>query len=133
MEGELILVSIITTIGMLVGMQMIQYNWTKRQELKLHFERDRIRLKQKAGIAPKQIQSEMKEQSGIASMLLNAVKDNPELISEFLGQAEGVPQDTDDIGSMIINFAKDNPELVKGFLDGLNKKGGGANEFKSQI
>jgi len=45
MEGEYIIITIISTLGGLCGLMLINHNWFKRQEIKYKYDIKRYRLK----------------------------------------------------------------------------------------
>jgi len=120
LDGELIIVALISTLGGLGGLWIINQNWFKRQEVKYRYQMRRAKLSQKYKTPVKEEKSTLGVIGDLAPLLRNLDSDQiGALADRFLGGdidtgAEGNALDG------LLSFAQDNPEIVNGFLKGLN-------------
>lgn len=142
MDESFIVVSVITTMGGICGLLLLDRNWFRRERFKL--ERDT--LKQENNLRFKKMARDMglhktppsseqisgPQPGGIASFLPLLSKLAPEQISDIVGVLSGKQEADeaapDDSGGLpagldgLLEFASKNPELVKGFLSGMGDK-----------
>jgi hypothetical protein len=120
MEGEFIIVALISTLGGLAGLMMINHNWFKRQEAKFSYDLKRARLNQKG----KTIQKTKESSIGgdLISKALPAILEHlapdqiEDLADRFLSGGDG---ETSGLGTILDNIP---PELIQSFLSGLKNK-----------
>ena len=133
MDPTLIVVSIITTLGGLAGMYMLQFNWTKRLDLKHKYLIKRYELAGKKKISVSSIPepvSPLSNMSALLPLLKNLDGDQiGALVDTFTGGGfeEPLPK-SEGITDTLLAFAEENPEVVKGILGGLT--GGKKTETK---
>ena len=119
MEGELIIVSIITTIGMLLGMWILNQNWFKRQEVKYRYQLKRAKLSKKISVPVKEEPTTIGTLGQLLPLLKNLDGDQISALADrFLGEGDASGIEGDALGGLL-QFAEKNPSLVKSFLDGL--------------
>jgi hypothetical protein len=119
MEGELIIVSVISTIAGLVGLSMIQRNWTRRQEIKYKYQIKRAKLGKKLNAPVKEELTTLGTLGALAPLLKNLDGDQiAALADRFLG--EDIPEEQSDIVGALTDFAMKNPDMIKGFLEGAS-------------
>jgi len=148
-DGSLVILGLMTSIFTLVGIEMINHNWFKREKFKFNMSIEKkevdMKLKKmarelgldKKAISP--IEQALPNPSAstmdtIKSLLPLAAKLAPEqleaLIDQFLpmegggGDYEERPSGIDSI----VDFATKNPALIQGILDKLGAKGGTQNQ-----
>jgi hypothetical protein len=145
MEGELIIVTIISSLFGLLGLQLLNHNWFKKQRFKTDSEllraENKIRLKKLekdllGQTAPAAAQPPLQSSSAanqnilmqLAPLLKNLDSDQiAGLIDRFTGGGEeGEPIEDNSLGGIITRFAAENPEIVQGFLNGLKNRADGA-------
>jgi hypothetical protein len=147
-DGSLVILGLMTSIFTLVGIEMINHNWFKRERFKFNMSVDRkevdMKLKKMArelGLDKKPISPPetslapvgASTMDTIRSLLPLAAKLAPEqleaLIEQFLpmeggGGGEESPSGIDSL----VDFVTKNPEIVRGFMDKLGAKGGSQNQ-----
>ena len=133
MDSALIIVSIITTLGGLAGMYMLQFNWTKRLDLKHKYLIKRYELASKKKIPNSSVPEPVSPLSSV-SQLLPLLKNLDgdqigSIVDTFTGGGfeEPLPKN-EGITDTLLAFAEENPEVVKGILGGLT--GGKKTETK---
>jgi len=124
MDNAIIVVAIITTLGGLAGMYMMQYNWTKRLDLKHKYLIKRYDLSQKKKLPISSVPDPVSPLSSV-SQLLPLLKNLDgdqigSLVDTFTGGGyeEPLPKN-EGITDTLLAFAEENPEVVKGILGGL--------------
>jgi len=132
MDEALIIISIITIIGTVINIQLLNHNWFKRQELKSRYKVKEIRERAKAKTKVRESEVEHPSSGSSISGLLNLAKglDSDQLhdlIDTYTGEREPVGT-----GDILEDIIQNNPELVKSFLDGFTK-GGKKDEKESWI
>lgn len=127
-----IFVAVISGIFGLIGLQLMQQNWFKREDLKYRYDVKRAKLRKK--------NVPVKATSTPSSPLdwISIIKKlDPDMVHNFVDVVSGgSPEYADEEGAegiegMIgkaLNVAKNNPELAQTFIDGLNKGKGGQQE-----
>jgi len=126
MDDALVIVSVITTIGGLFGLWMINQNWFRRLKAKLDYEKDMAKLKHKYGITKASLKTPQAEGKleGIASLvpMLTKLSGNQikALADKFLNPEDFEEGEEGDIISTLINEIS--PDLIKGFLEGQTNK-----------
>lgn len=129
MDEALIVVSIISSIGMLAGIQLLNHNWFKKENWK--FKRDQTRkidainlkalerklFNQKAGISDEKTPSQ--GNLDISSILKLAKNLEPDQLQAILGGLTGGEETEGGALEGILNNLP--PELIESFLKGLNK------------
>lgn len=135
MDGALILVSIIGTIGALAGMYMLQYNWTQRLKLKHAYLIKRYDLASKKKIPASSVPEPASSLSNVSSLLpLLKNLDGDQIgsiVEAFTGASGGFEEPlprNEGITDTLLQFAEENPDVVKGILGGLS--GGKKTEAK---
>lgn len=140
MEGELIYVSIITSLFGIMGLLILNRNWFKKMKWKEEaaFERASNKLKLKKlerellGTAPQSPKEPLQQTpqnilGSLAPILKNLEPDQiAGLIEAFTGQAGAeaeaeMPEDNS-LAGIIGKFAAENPELIKGAIEGFKSK-----------
>ena len=139
MEGELIVVALISTAGMIVMSQMWQMNWFKRENFRIKKKNiegeNRIKLKKlerelglTGGRNPtppsdsKTPIEKLGQLSPFLPILAKLDKDQlTSLIDHFIGGGFSEDQEEGDLGG-IVEFADEHPDIVKSFLDGLGSE-----------
>ena len=122
--NELIIlgVSIISGVMGLMGIQLLQHNWYKREKLKFEFDTKRAKLRKK--------QLPIKKTSTPSSpsdWLEQLKKVNPETLHELIDTFSEGGEEKGDISEILGTIVKNNPELVEKFLGNIgkdNKEGG---------
>ena len=116
---QLIIVSIISTIGGLFGIWLINQNWFKRQEVKYKYklrelkERGKQKLPKNAPESPSLL--------GNAGTLLNLVRGlDPDQIGTLIDIVGG-NETPESGGDFLTDLVQNNPELVQSFINGLTK------------
>lgn len=146
-EGELIIVSIISLIGMVVVTQLWQMNWFRRENFKIKkfniMSENKLKLKKlerELGISGTKFK-ETNETSTIGTLgaLLPLLKELDSdtiaaLADKFLG---GEAAGSGDVIESLFDFATKNPDVVEGFLEGMKQRAEGSNVaqegIKSQV
>jgi len=109
----------------LIGLQLMQQNWFKREDLKYKFDVKRAKLRAK--------KIPVKATSTPSSPLdwLQTIKQlDPEMVHNLVdtisGSGNEIEQDPGGggIGAGLMKFAESNPEMVQNFLAGLQKQQG---------
>ena len=121
MEGEIIIVSIVSGIFTLIGISLVNHNWFKRQELKSRYKIKEIKARKQAKLPtpPERETSPLGSLSG----LLNVAKNlEPEQIGDLIELATG-RGDTggDTTGDILNDIIENNPEIVQSFIKGLSQ------------
>jgi len=124
MDETWIVISVITIIGTVINIQLLNHNWFKRQELKSKYKVKEIRERSKAKLSTRSRSiSQEEENNPISSVkgLLNLAKglDSDQLhdlVDTFTGSS--TPESS---GDMIESLIQNNPELVQSFIDGFTK------------
>lgn len=116
----LIAVSFISGVMGLIGIQLLQHNWYRREALKFKFDVKRAKLK-RDNLPIKKTSTP----SSPSDWLEQIKKINPdtlhELIDTFSGEGGEDIESGDDLTKIITNVAKNNPELVQKFLGNIGK------------
>jgi len=124
---ELIVVSVISTIGALIGLIYLDKSFYRRLQWKQDYEKEMLRLKKRESRKDKKLAATINTKApstkgDTIKGLIGALGNDgvQELISRF-GGGDETDEDFGDIDGLI-NFASKNPELVQGFLKGLGKE-----------
>jgi len=125
-EFVLLAISIISGIFGLIGLQLMQQNWYKREDLKYKFDVKRARLR-KRNLPVKSTSTPTSPMDWIEAIK----KLDPEMVHSFIdtinpsnaidGEYEEGEQGLIEKG---LQVARDNPELAQNFLKGLKQKTG---------
>jgi len=128
MEGELIIVSIISMFGMLLSLFLMQRFWDHKWEMNFDFEKWKLKHYDKRQRAARQFKIKHPEPKTVVNKamdlipLLNSLDTNQikELAEKFLGNETSVDEDniSDVIGNLISGV---DPNLIKGFLSNIKK------------
>lgn len=117
-DATLIAMALISTLGMLAGIQLMNHNWFKRQKELHKYKVKTTKLRQKGA----------KIKSSPPSSPLDWVDKirglDPDLLHtliDTLGGEEGGFEPGGDIMDYVIDIGRKNPDLVKGFLEGVGK------------
>lgn len=153
MDETLIVVAFITTIGGLIGIEILNHNWFRRERFKVNtnFEKksNDLKIKQLAkelGLSSQKAPPEPPEKTGsqniIGAVLPELLKNmDPDtlaniatnLIGSYGGSAEE-EVGRGGISDTLMDFIESNPEIVKGFLGGLKGGKGQQNDnFATQV
>lgn len=123
MEGELIFVSVISTIGGLIGLYMMQYNWTLRQKIKYGYQMKRAKLAKKLKTPVKEEESNLSNISGLLPLLKNLDGDQISALADrFLDADIAEDSPMSGLSDSLIKFATDNPEMVANIIDSVGGK-----------
>lgn len=140
MDESFVIVSVISGIFGILGLELLTHNWFRKERFKFETQslkkRQDLELKKLArdmGIGtpslPRQaagdnVGSLLEIAKGLQPDQLGAIAD---IIQGQVGSGEGMPEGLDGL----LEFAMKNPDLVKGFLGGVNKGGsaGGRDEY----
>ena len=129
-EYGLIAVSVISGIFGLIGLQMLQQNWYKREDLKYKFDVKRAKLRRK------NVPVKATSTPTSASDWLDTIKKiDPNIAHDFIDAItptsavdgdyeEGSGEGLQGAAGSLVNFAKNNPAMVENFLKGLNDSKG---------
>jgi hypothetical protein len=138
MEGELVIVSIISMAGMILVTQLWQMNWFKRENFKIQkkniMDENKIKLdqlKKEMGLPSRRKKALGPEldldSSNIFIKLLPLIKKlDGEQISSLVERF--MPESLEDTGGtggpldLVLNYAEEHPDVVKSFLDGIGSK-----------
>jgi len=154
MDETLIFVTIISSIAGLIGIELLNHNWFRRETFKVdtNFQKksNDLKIKQLAkelGVSSQRAPPEPPEKSsgaGIAAAILPELLKNMDpdtlaniatnLIGGYGGSAEPLEEGGGGSGmDMISDFIANNPDVIKGFLEGV--KGGKKNtdNFPTQV
>ncbi len=124
--GEMIVVSLITTLGMIFSLVLLQRNKERMLELNKKYQIEILKLKKREGRKDKKLVAELNPEP--PTSLIDSVKGiDLGKVKGLLDMVQGKDYDIDeeprnDLIGMIGDFAESNPEMVKGFIDGLGKK-----------
>jgi len=136
MDETWIVISILTIIGTVINIQLLNHNWFKRQELKSKYKVKEIRERTKAKLPRKTLSQENITSAPFSNIsgLLNLAKGlDPEQIHDIVDTLTGsaTPETSGDVLQDIIT---NNPELVQSFIDGFakGKKPEAGEQFKGQ-
>ena len=134
MEGELIIVSFISLIGMIIVLQLRDRAYFKKANFKLQTDNvkaeNRIKLKKlerEMGItSPKKEIAPISDSGAIGALLPLLSNLEPEQLGSIVsaltgGIGEGEPEG---LTGIIMDFAEKNPEMVKGLIEGFVAKKG---------
>jgi hypothetical protein len=148
----LILVTVISSIAGLIGIELLNHNWFRREHFKVetNFEKksNDLKLKKLArelGVSSQKAPPEPPER-GTGANLLTAIL--PELIkniepdtlaniaTNLIGNYGGAGVEDEGggggIGNLIGDFIEDNPKIIAGFLEGV-KGGKKTDNFATQV
>lgn len=127
MEGELIIVSLISTLGGLAGLFLINQNWFKRKEMEFKYSMARF----KAGKKFKLKEAEMPDKSahGLGDLVKGLDRGKIEGILDML--QGGDDYEGEDRGDLM-QLYEENKDLVNSFIDGIRKKPPGSAPEKPQ-
>lgn len=126
MEGELIIVSIISLAGAILISTLYNRNWFKRENFKINIAAEKLKLKKLAkdlDIAPVKTSTD----KGLIELLGNLDKDKIAGILDMLQSGSDTDIESDGIENVLMNFASKNPELVKNLINGLGSAGANPN------
>jgi hypothetical protein len=114
----LIAVSFISGILGLIGIQLLQHNWYRREALKFKFDVKRAKLRKNAFPIKK-----TSTPSSPSDWLEQLKKINPETLHELIDTFTGGEEigEGDELTKIITDVAKNNPELVQKFIGNLGK------------
>lgn len=121
MEGELIVVSIISVCGMIVFLQLSQYNYFKKKtflhRLGQQKKIDKLKLskmERELGLKTSRSKTEETEDKGLIGLLKGLDKDK---IGNILEMLQGEEEEEDEM-DWIKNIS---PELINSVVKGMNK------------
>ena len=125
MEGELIIVSLISTLGGLIGLYLVNQNWFKRKEMEHKYAILRFKLGKKYKI--KEAEMPDKSARGLGDLVKGLDRNKIEGILDMLqGGDEYEGEDRGDL----MQLYEENKDLVNGFIDGIRKKAPGSEPEK---
>jgi len=121
MEGEFIIVSLITSCFGLLGLWMVNQNWYKRQKMKYNYQVKRAKLSQKLKVPVKEDKGILDQATQWLPLLRGLDGDQiGELADRFLGGGgEEISQASGGLEGILDNIP---PEMINSFLKGLSKK-----------
>lgn len=116
-DYTLIAVSFISGIIGLIGIQLLQHNWAKREQMKFNFDLKRAKIRKK------QMPIKKSSTPSSASDWIDQLKKvNPDTLHELIDTfSGGGDQESGDIGDIIGTIVKNNPEVVEKFLGNVGK------------
>jgi len=118
-EYVFLAISVISGIFGLIGIQLLQQNWFKREDLKFKYDVKRARFRSK-NIPVKKTSTPTGAMDWIAALKTVDPDVLHGLINGISGAGgEALNEEETGIEDTILNFAKSNPEMVKKFLDGI--------------
>lgn len=127
MEGELIIVSIISLAGAIMISTLYNRNWFKRENFKINIAAEKLKLKKLAkdlDIAPVKTGTD----KGIIELLSNLDKDKIANILDMLQGGSDTEVENEGIENVLLDFASKNPELVKNLIGGLGAAGSNSSD-----
>jgi hypothetical protein len=125
MEGELIIVSVISLIGCIIVTQLFNHNWFRRQNMKYGHEANMYKLRKSYSQTKTPPSAPASSPISLANNLPEILKLvrglDPDQLGSLLdivggGSIEAEPETASDILSTLI---RENPELVQSFVKGL--------------
>jgi len=131
MEGELIIVTIISSTFGLIGILLLNHNWFKRQKVKYDYQLKRAKLSKKMKVPVKEEKTTMDTLTSLAPLLKNLDADQiGGLIDVFTGGGGAPIEESTGLESILENIP---PDMIKSFLKGLSTKESAPGEkWKSQ-
>jgi len=115
-DAALIGMAVISTLGMLAGIQLMNHNWFKREKVKYQYQMKRAKLKAK-GLTVKK-----GAPTGALGWIDTLKSLDPEILHTLIDQFGGeIPEEEGDLTDILGNIIKSNPDLVKSFIEGLGK------------
>ena len=125
MEGELIIMSLISTLGGLFGLYLINQNWFKRKEMEFKYSMARFKLGKKYKL--KEAELPDKSKAGLGDLIKGIDRNK---IEDILDMIQGGDEyESEDRGDLM-QLYEDNKDLVNGFIDGIKKKSTGSEPEK---
>jgi len=112
MEGEFIIIALISTIGGLAGLMMINHNWFKRMDVKYKYRLRTAKLNKRY-----KTNAPSKEENNIVTSLIK--KYGPQLLEEYMGEGGEEEEESDLTTTLIKKFG---PALVDKYLSGGKEK-----------
>lgn len=134
MEGEMIIISVITTIGGMFSLWMINQNWFKRQEAKHKYYLKRLTLSKKFKAPPPQ--QELGALSSLAQILPALKGLDLEQISDLVDRFQQGSQPQGESEADILTDLLRSPiaqQFLKGLSQGGKKDEGEEESHKSQV
>jgi hypothetical protein len=129
MEGELVLVSIISTVGMIVVTQLITHNFFKKELFKADLQRTKRldslklqQLKKEMGLTKKIISADDSQQKLDLGPIINAITGGGST-QEYDDDEEDDDGGGNPLIDVIANVAKSNPDLVKNVIGKITGPG----------
>jgi len=138
MDESLIVVSIISTLGMIAAIELLNHNWFRREHFKVttSFEKKSNDLKIKKlahelGLSTQKAPSEPSEKTGgmglVSAVLPELLKNmDPDALANIatnlIGNYGGAAEETEGgggISDILGDLIANNPEMVKSFLEGF--------------
>lgn len=124
MEGELIIVSVISIFGAVIILLFNQRFWIQKWNMKYKFEKYKLSQRKKNLPAPKSPEpaSALGNIASLIPLIKNLTPEQIEMFTSFIGgePAAGEFEESSGVGG-ILEFAEKNPELVRSFLEGLGR------------
>jgi len=135
MEGELIIVSIISGVMFIIGTQMLMRNWITRQKIKYGYQLKRAKMSKKLKEPVKDEPTLTNSLGQLAPILKNLDGDQiNDLIDRFVGDDfDREPIGGGGITDGLLQYAQEHPEIVQNILGGLNKNESKEKEFSGQV
>lgn len=126
MEGELIIVSLISSTFGLIGIMLLNHNWFARQKMKYNYQIKRAKLSKKHNTPVKEEKSPVENISQWLPLLKNLDGDQiGALADRFLGGGEEIEEASAGLEGILDKIP---PELIDSFIKGISKKESGTNE-----
>jgi len=120
MEGEIIIVALISTFGMIISIMLWNHNWFKRLDAKYKYQLKRTKLSQKLKAPIKEEKSGFDTFRDILPLLKNLDSEQLGALADKFLEGDLEPTSGGGIGDLIIDYAESHPEAVKSFLEGLS-------------
>lgn len=119
MEGELIIVTLISSTFGLIGLMLINRNWFLRQKIKYDYQLKRAKMTKRLSTPVVQEKSGFDTVKDLLPLFKGLDSDQiGALADRFLGGGEELPIESGGLNSILDNIP---PELIQSFLKGLTK------------
>ena len=123
-EYVILIISFISGVFGLIGIQLLQHNWFKREDMKFKFDLKRAKIRAK-NIPVKKTSTP----TGAMDWLTELKKVNPDTLHELIDTfGGGGEREEGDVTEILGNIVKNNPEMVQKFLGSMGKDNKGESD-----